>query len=139
MEELLTRVNVAILGVQNRGPLLKIFERERCYPDPQDDAVWLLCGEAKVEAVLGAGWRNEITALRKWPGDARATRRSSWEPYCVEKGGRWHVTCLHPDAVRRSRWTKKPSLISAVRWAIHLSQGGEPHGPGEILHLPKEW
>ena len=135
-EDLLTKVPVTILGVQDRVPLLKAFESEGYFPEPGE--VWLVCGKAKVDAVLGKGWCNEVTALRKYK-QQKAQRRSAWEPYCVRNDDRWVVTCLHPDAVRKSQWKLYPSLIAAVRWSIHLAKGGHPYTGGHPLNRPQEW
>ena len=152
-EDGLRRIEVAVVGSSDRSLWLRLFAKEGCIPVGGAEApVWILCGTGAVDKHMGPGWRNQVTALRKWPGDKKATRRSSWEPYCVRSPRkfahvdtpedaryRWYVTCLHPEAVRKSRWTKSPSLTAAVRWSIHLHDGGLPERGGRALNLPKEW
>ena len=138
-EDNLTKLDIAIVGAFNRGPLLNAYAKEGFIPTGDGKSpVWLVCGKAALVGIIGSARFEAIQALSKYR-DERAVRRAGWEPYCLAHDGRWLVSCIHPDKLRKMRWLNKPNLTAAVRHSIHLALGGEPATPAGPIERPELW
>jgi hypothetical protein len=139
VEMSLVLLDIGVTGTREVSMLSKLFAKQGFELTFNSDApVVIVCGKDSLESWLGKDHVREIQAPSKY-GNEPTKLRSSWVPYIFEHEGRWLVSCVHPDYLKKTAFKAVPIMQAAVNHAIHLAHDGAPFEiPGPITRL-QDW